>query len=77
MLDVARVKVDYEKLLPKQRKAVEAFVCFRVLSSWLQEELLSWLTFGVVPHRQTSSTELILLHDPIRQKTHNSTTACR
>jgi len=25
-LDVARVRVDYEKLLPKQRKAVEAFV---------------------------------------------------
>ena len=25
-LDVARVRVDYEKLLPKKRKAVEAFI---------------------------------------------------
>ena len=45
-LDVARVRVDYEKLLPKQRKDVESLrLCIRTLSSWLQEELLSWLPF--------------------------------
>jgi len=69
VLDVARVKVDYEKLLPKQRKAVEAFVCYHVL--------LSWLTFRVMPHHHMPSTELILLHDPITQGTHTSTTPCR
>ena len=65
-------------------------LCFRALTSWLQEELLSWLpsivfdhlyrqefinswyrsvlsAHGVVLHRHTPSTELTLLHDPIRQ----------
>jgi len=58
-------------------------LCFHALSNWLQEELLSQLTsivfdrlycsvlstHGVVPHRHTPSTELILLHDQIMQRT--------
>ena len=36
---------EHEKLLQKQRKAVEAFISVRicVLTIWLQEELLSQL----------------------------------
>jgi len=90
-LDVARVRLDYEKSLLKQIKVVE--VCFCALSSWLQEDVLSWLpsivfdrlycsvlsTHGVVPHRHMPSTELILLHDPINAKNglQTSTTAFR
>ena len=53
-LDVARGRMDYEKLLPKQRITVEAFICIHALTSRLQEELLSWLPSIVFDHLQCS-----------------------
>ena len=78
------VRVDYEKWLPKQRKAVEAFISVFVrlaadyrksfchgylpLYSTVCTVQYSPLTGYVVPHCHTPSTELILLHDPIRHR---------
>jgi len=80
-LAVARGRMGYKKVLPKQRKAVETFISVFVnlpagyskSLSQLPSIVFSHLScsilfaYGVVPHHHTPSTELILLHVPMNK----------
>ena len=72
-LDVTSRRMGYERLFPKQREAVEAFisgsdVAIRVFYRLATERAsvsLSLSVHGLLPHRHTLGTEPTLLDDPM------------